>query len=107
MHTGYKCDGCGQEPIRGGRFTCIECIERFRDDMCNVASDFTSSVDFCLDCAPKGLILENKPDHTFEHQLKPVRKKRLGDDLCDLPSSTADKDYLYLTQNYLDPNFVN
>jgi hypothetical protein len=23
--AGYKCDGCGQEPIKGGRFTCQEC----------------------------------------------------------------------------------
>ena len=27
VHTGYKCDGCGQDPIRGGRFTCLECSD--------------------------------------------------------------------------------
>ena len=27
VHSGYKCDGCGQDPIRGGRFTCLECLD--------------------------------------------------------------------------------
>ena len=27
VHSGYKCDGCGQDPIRGGRFTCLECSD--------------------------------------------------------------------------------
>jgi hypothetical protein len=57
-------------------------------------------VDFCLDCAPKGIKLDDKPEHLAHHCLKAVRKK-----LTDLPSSTADKDYLYQT-NYLDPNYV-
>ena len=69
---------------------------------CSFLITENNSVDFCLDCAPKDLILDDKPEHTLEHQLKPVRKK-----MTELPSSTADKDYLCLTQNYLDPNFVN
>ena len=27
VHSGYKCDGCGQDPIRDGRFTCLECLD--------------------------------------------------------------------------------
>jgi len=87
VHTGYKCDGCGKEPIKGGRFTCLEC-------------DTDDQVDFCLDCAPKGITFEDKANHKTEHKLRPVRKK-----LTDLPSATADADYLFQT-NYLDPNFV-
>ena len=94
VHTGYKCDGCQIEPITGGRFTCIECID-----------SMDASIDFCLDCivpaALDGVKVEGKPEHTREHTLKPVRKKIIS----DLPQ-TADKDYLYL-ENYLDPNFVH
>ena len=91
VHTGYKCDGCGQEPIKGGRFTCLEC-----------ESDQNSGIDFCLECAPKGLALEDKPSHDpSTHNLRPVRKK-----MTELPSATADLDYLF-QNNYLDPNFVN
>ena len=88
VHTGYKCDGCGLDPIQGGRFTCIECSDNF------------DTIDFCLTCAPKGLVVQDKPQHTPDHQLKAVRKK------ADfLPSNTADKDYL-IQSNYLDPNFI-
>ena len=91
--AGYKCDGCGQEPIKGGRFTCQEC-----DSDQNQPN---SGVDFCLECAPKGLVLEDKPLHTSAHNLRPVRKK-----LTELPTATADLDYLF-QNNYLDSNFVN
>ena len=91
--AGYKCDGCGQEPIKGGRFTCQECDSD--------QSQPDSGIDFCLECAPKGLVLEDKPSHTSAHNLRPVRKK-----LTELPTATADLDYLF-QNNYLDSNFVN
>ena len=92
VHTGYKCDGCGQEPIKGGRFTCLECDK----DQSQI-----SGIDFCLECAPKGLYFDEKPSHTSNHNLRPVRKK-----LTELPTATADLDYLF-QNNYLDSNFVN
>ena len=92
VHTGFKCDGCGLDPIRGGRFTCLECDQN--NDI---------SIDFCLECAPKGLLVQDKPEHTLDHILKPIRKKLMTDKI--LPSNTADKDYL-IQSNYLDPNFV-
>ena len=65
-------------------------------------SDQNSGIDFCLECAPKGLALEDKPSHDpSTHNLRPVRKK-----MTELPSATADLDYLF-QNNYLDPNFVN
>jgi len=88
VHTGYKCDGCGADPIQGGRFTCVQCD----------ANDI--DIDFCLNCAPKGLVVQDKPEHTLDHTLKPVRKKP-----DFLPTNTADKDYL-IQSNYLDPNFI-
>jgi len=93
VHTGYKCDGCGQEPIKGGRFTCQEC-----DSDQNQPN---SGIDLCLECAPKGLVFEDKPSHSSAHNLRPVRKK-----LTELPTATADLDYLF-QNNYLDSNFVN
>ena len=90
VHTGFKCDGCGIEPIKGGRFTCLDCENSVED-----------SIDFCLECAPKEDILELKPWHLSGHRLRPVRKR-----VSDLPSATADVDYLF-QNNYLDPNFVN
>ena len=92
--AGYKCDGCGQEPIKGGRFTCQECDSDHQNQP-------NSGIDFCLECAPKGLVLEDKPLHTSAHNLRPVRKK-----LTELPTATADLDYLF-QNNYLDSNFVN
>ena len=90
VHTGYKCDGCGLDPIQGGRFTCVQCNDNNDID-----------IDFCLNCAPKGLSVQDKPEHTLDHTLKPVRKKQSD----FLPSNTADKDYL-IQSNYLDPNFI-
>ena len=93
VHTGYKCDGCGQEPIKGGRFTCLECDKD--------QSQISGGIDFCLECAPKGLVSDEKPSHTSNHNLRPVRKK-----MTELPTATADLDYLF-QNNYLDSNFVN
>ncbi len=88
VHTGYRCDGCGQDPIKGGRFICIEC------DLKN------DSVDFCLDCAPKNLALDDKPTHLPSHEMRPVRKKLIKDG-----GGSVDNDYLF-QNNYLDPNFL-
>lgn len=84
IHSGYKCDGCGMDPIQGGRFTCSDCF-----------------VDFCLECAPKNLDIEQHDSKS--HKLRAVRKK-IKTLLAS--SSTADSDYLF-HNNYLDPNFVN
>lgn len=83
------------EPIKGGRFTCSDCDNIEQDEFGEY------SVDFCLDCAPKGLILDTKPNHKPDHILRPVRRKLNGE-----LTTLVDKDYLYQTDNYLDPNYV-
>ena len=82
LHHGFRCDGCDQEPIVGGRFQCSDCLD-------------TDTVDFCCDCAPKGLEIGN---HKKDHKLKPVRQKRV--------KSLVDREYVApASGNYLDPNF--
>lgn len=82
VHVGFRCDGCNVEPIVGARFQCAQCV---RPD----------TVDFCVECAPKGLAVGN---HTRDHPLKPVRKK--------FKKSFVDKEYSNTAaKNYLDPNF--
>ena len=63
VHAGFRCDGCNVEPIIGGRFQCT-------NEVCK-GSD---TVDFCCECAPKGLQMGK---HDKDHILRPVRKKRL------------------------------
>jgi len=87
VHRGFRCDGCGIDPIVGGRFQCSECIGG------------VDTVDFCCECAPKGLTL-NSVSHLADHTLKPVRLK--------LTHSTLDAEYSVAGRSgYLDPNFVN
>lgn len=86
LHHGFRCDGCNQEPILGGRFQCSDCLD-------------TDTVDFCCNCAPKGLEIGN---HKKDHKLKPVRIKVVKTLLVDRdyigPSASS-------SRNYLDPNF--
>ena len=98
-HLGYTCDGCNQDPIIGGRFTCVDCARK------------EYSVDFCCECAPKASKLQNIGvdfGHQPDHILRPVRSR-----VNDISSSgkhtsnTRDKDYLIENKlgNYLDPNY--
>ena len=84
VHVGFRCDGCDVEPIVGSRFQCSECLH-------------PDTVDFCCECAPKGL--EVGANHKRTHVLKPVRKKKTV-------NSGADKEYRNAARNYLDPNFM-
>ncbi len=82
VHAGFRCDGCDVSPIVGGRFQCAECL----------APD---TVDFCCECAPKGLEVAGGR-HDRSHVLRPVRKK-----------TTVDQEYWVVSNSgYLDPNFV-
>ena len=86
VHVGFRCDGCDVEPIVGGRFQCVDCLKN-------------DTVDFCLECAPKGLKIGDK--HDKSHKLKPVRRKR------DFLSSTVDAEYRETAKmGYLNPNFT-
>ncbi|KAJ8357381.1 hypothetical protein SKAU_G00201750 [Synaphobranchus kaupii] len=82
QHMGYKCDGCGTEPIQGVRWHCRDCPQ-------DVAIDFCSN---CSDC------LYKTETHKPNHQLEPVFQSDtfLDRDYC-LPQSTG--------YNYLDPNY--
>jgi len=83
VHSGFRCDGCGREPIVGGRFQCTVCLGG-------------DTVDFCCECAPKGLCAAGGSGHTAEHALRPVRLK------ADVG---PDREYA-AKKSYLDPNFV-
>ncbi|XP_036410638.1 ZZ-type zinc finger-containing protein 3 [Megalops cyprinoides] len=82
QHVGYKCDGCGTEPIQGTRWHCRDCPQ-------DVAVDFCSN---CSDC------LFKTETHKPDHRLEPVYQADtfLDRDYC-LPQSTG--------YNYLDPNY--
>ena len=98
-HFGYKCDGCGQDPILGGRFTCIDCAKK------------DHSVDYCCECAPISSQLQSVGKdfgHTCSHTLRPVRRRVTflqWKKKC--PENTRDRDYLIEATmgNYLDPNY--
>jgi len=83
IHAGFRCDGCDVEPIVGSRFQCSECLQ-------------PDTVDFCSDCAPRGL--EVGSNHKRTHVLRPVRKKKT--------TAGADKEYGAAARSYLDPNFM-
>jgi hypothetical protein len=86
-HDGFRCDGCGCSPIAGGHFQCADCLRAST----KAGAGGVDTVDFCCDCAPKGLDLP--PHHKGHHVLRPMRKRHLNAD--------------YSTRrNYLDPNFV-
>ena len=99
-HLGYKCDGCGQDPILGGRFTCVDCAKK------------EHSIDLCCECAPNLSQIPNigiDYGHKHEHMIRPVRKRE-GNDLQmngKRLSNTLDRDYLIESKlgNYLDPNY--
>ncbi len=84
VHRGFRCDGCGVEPILGGRFQCADCVGG------------EDTIDFCCECAPKGLELSGCVRHKSTHQLKPVRKR-------NVPG--VDTEY-WQSGSYLDTNFV-
>ena len=56
-------------------------------------------MDFCCDCAPKGLAVGS--NHKKTHILKPVRRKKTTAD-----NIGADKEYGAAARSYLDPNFM-
>ena len=96
-HLGYKCDGCGQDPILGGRFTCVDCVKK------------DESIDLCCECAPKISQLKRlgaEFGHKNDHTIRPVRK-RVDDSARKNRSDMIDKDYIVKTKmgNYLDPNY--
>lgn len=80
-----QCIICGEEPIKGTRWHCIEC----RD-----------GIDLCSDCAVTQLEIEN-PTHNPHHRLIAIKPQ--------YPRS-YDQDYLPQnfsnSYNYLDPNFL-
>ena len=79
VHAGFRCDGCNVEPIVGGRFQCVVCLDE-------------DTVDFCCECAPKGIEVGR---HKRDHEMRPVRRKR----------ALVDMEYAVNT-SYLDPNFM-
>ncbi len=94
VHRGFRCDGCSVEPIVGGRFQCAECL-------------VPDTVDFCCECAAKGLEVGNR--HKKSHVLMPVRRKKNAvlSSATTRASTPAEVDCDYLdSRNYLDPNFV-
>ncbi|KAF6024988.1 hypothetical protein EB796_016701 [Bugula neritina] len=56
-HYGYKCDGCGEEPIVGVRYHCVECPQE-------------SSVDFCGLCNSKTITFAS---HHPEHKMAVIK----------------------------------
>lgn len=54
LHVGFKCDGCGLEPIVGSRWHCTKCQEPNAIDLCHdcyETADFVSAL--------------HRPDHRF------------------------------------------
>ncbi|KAG2461731.1 ZZZ3 protein, partial [Polypterus senegalus] len=82
QHFGYKCDGCGVDPIQGVRWHCQDCPQENCVDFC----------DNCSDC------LHTTDTHKSDHRLEPVYRAEtfIDRDYC-MPQSTG--------YNYLDPNY--
>eukprot|EP01127_Copromyxa_protea_P022711 TRINITY_DN8296_c0_g1_i1.p2 TRINITY_DN8296_c0_g1~~TRINITY_DN8296_c0_g1_i1.p2 ORF type:complete len:425 (-),score=67.06 TRINITY_DN8296_c0_g1_i1:1350-2591(-) len=89
VHLGYKCDGCGTEPIVGSRWKCLECPDYRPIDLCN-------------DCHSKGW---SNSYHTHHHKLDQITQ----------PTYFMDQDYARYqineetedgTTSYLDPTFM-
>lgn len=82
QHAGFKCDGCGMEPIQGVRWHCQDCPP-------------DCAVDFCGNCSDCVFKTES---HKPTHRLEPFYQAEtfLDRDYC-LPHSTG--------YNYLDPNY--
>ena len=91
VHLGFSCDNCGQDPIVGPRFTCLQCL-RMGD----------TSVDLCSTCAPLNPVLASQR-HIQSHTFRPARKRRAN-------VAIVDKEYVVKSTqgslaNYLDPNY--
>lgn len=86
-HVGYKCSICGEDPLTGTRWHCIECQDE---------------TDLCGDCAVAQLEIE-EPVHNTLHRLIPVKPPQCtrSYDLDYFPQSFSNSSY-----NYLDPNFL-
>jgi len=82
-HEGYKCDGCGTEPIVGVRWHCKVCRE----------------VDLCSSCHDSAF---ETASHKPTHKMEEVSQSET------VPSYYRDDDYQYShgfgEANYLDPN---
>lgn len=84
FHKGFKCCVCGEEPIQGTRWHCLDC----------------GDTNLCSDCVI-GQLDEEMPTHNTGHNLEPFGNP--ANALCD-------PDYLpecFATNNYLDPNFMS
>ncbi|KAF7382192.1 ZZ-type zinc finger-containing protein 3 [Vespula maculifrons] len=86
-HVGYKCVVCGEEPLKGTRWHCLEC---------------QNGIDLCGDCAVAQIEAEN-PTHDPLHKLIPIKQSQYSQsyDLDYFPQSFNNSSY-----NYLDPNFL-
>ncbi|EZA51491.1 hypothetical protein DMN91_000557 [Ooceraea biroi] len=86
-HVGYKCAGCGEDPLKGTRWHCAECY---------------SGIDLCGDCAVTQFESE-KPVHDPSHRLIPMKPPQCtrSYDVDYFPQSFSASSY-----NYLDPNFL-
>ncbi|XP_071639106.1 ZZ-type zinc finger-containing protein 3-like [Temnothorax longispinosus] len=86
-HIGYKCTVCGEEPLKGTRWHCAECL---------------GGIDLCGNCALAQLEAEN-PSHDPSHRLIPIKPLLCtrSYDIDYLPQNFNDSSY-----NYLDPNFL-
>ncbi|XP_074101731.1 ZZ-type zinc finger-containing protein 3-like [Cotesia typhae] len=80
QHLGYKCICCGDDPLKGTRWNCVECY----------------NVNLCSDCVVAQLEAVN-PIHPPSHKLKAIS---LAEDIknCDLD---------YSSYNYLNPKFLS
>lgn len=72
-HIGYKCDGCGMEPIKGIRFHCCVCY----------------GIDLCSKCKST-FSLDN---HTPSHLMNPITQP-------EVTSDTVMGEYAYLDSSY-------
>ncbi|KAJ8667294.1 hypothetical protein QAD02_008956 [Eretmocerus hayati] len=86
-HLGYKCYICGDEPIKGTRWHCKECLD---------------DIDLCSDCAVAQLEAE-QPLHPSTHKLMAIEPPKYSKcyDADYLPQNFSSTSY-----NYLDPNFL-
>eukprot|EP01119_Soliformovum_irregulare_P016462 TRINITY_DN4761_c0_g1_i2.p1 TRINITY_DN4761_c0_g1~~TRINITY_DN4761_c0_g1_i2.p1 ORF type:complete len:410 (+),score=120.39 TRINITY_DN4761_c0_g1_i2:221-1450(+) len=83
-HPGYKCDGCGVEPIVGIRYSCEQCDQ----------------VDLCSTCAPK---IKLEGNHTPSHRMKMISEaEKIPYYSSDYSASALEN----LEPNYLDPSYM-
>lgn len=87
VHLGYKCDGCGVEPIRGARWACVECPAH-------------RSVDLCRQCWNKPF---RAPSHRPQHRLERIERAEARPYFADETWEDEAGEDAY---NYLDPSFM-